>query len=237
MGEQVPSDTSRPPRPGPGEGVGGGVNLSPKGKKGVGRGTSLDHLRPQGLVGLISQMAFISKTRRITPCPVSYTRYAHDVSFLHYVWLVKERQQNVAAATAQTHATRHGAPCLRASNPLTIPEAPPNPTRARAQSARIEYTHTARKVEKETGKPMSERLLACASDGADDKTQRARHFACALASGPHQHMRRQCLCAQEARLNTGTHARTVCLLRPRSFPASVCKQCAHQGMYIATLSQ
>ena len=39
------------PRPGPGEGVGGGVNPSPKGKKGVGRGSSLDHLRPKGLVG------------------------------------------------------------------------------------------------------------------------------------------------------------------------------------------
>ena len=131
------------PRPGPGEGVGGGVNLSPKGKKGVGRGTSLDHLRPKGLVGLISQMAFISKTRCITACPVSYTRYAHDVSFLHYVWLVKERQQNVAAATAQTHATCHGASCLRASNPLTMPKSPPKPTRACSQSVRIEYTQTA----------------------------------------------------------------------------------------------
>ena len=37
-----------PPRPGPGEGVGGGVNPSPKGKKEVGRGNSLDHLRPEG---------------------------------------------------------------------------------------------------------------------------------------------------------------------------------------------
>ena len=27
------------------------INLSPKGKKGVGRGSSLDHLRPKGLVG------------------------------------------------------------------------------------------------------------------------------------------------------------------------------------------
>ena len=32
-------------------GVGGGVNPSPKGKKGVGKGNSLDHLRPKGLVG------------------------------------------------------------------------------------------------------------------------------------------------------------------------------------------
>ena len=36
------------PRPGPGEGVGGGVNPSPKGKKEVGRGNSLNHLRPEG---------------------------------------------------------------------------------------------------------------------------------------------------------------------------------------------
>ena len=35
-------------RPGPGEGVGGGVNPTPKGKKGVGRGNSLDHRRPEG---------------------------------------------------------------------------------------------------------------------------------------------------------------------------------------------
>ena len=40
-----------PTRPGPGEGVGGGVNHSPKGKKGVGRGSSLNHSRPEGLVG------------------------------------------------------------------------------------------------------------------------------------------------------------------------------------------
>ena len=40
--------TRETPRPGPGEGVGGGVNPSPKGKKGVGRGSSLDHRRPEG---------------------------------------------------------------------------------------------------------------------------------------------------------------------------------------------
>ena len=45
--------TRGPSRPGPGEGVGGGVNPSPKGKKGVGRGSALDHLRPKGLVGLL----------------------------------------------------------------------------------------------------------------------------------------------------------------------------------------
>ena len=38
--------------PGPGEVVGGGVNPSPKGKKGVGQGISLNHSRPKGLVGL-----------------------------------------------------------------------------------------------------------------------------------------------------------------------------------------
>ncbi len=84
------------------------------------------------------------------------------------MWLVKERQQYVAPATAQTHATCHGASCLRASDPLTIPKSPLNPTRACAQSVRIDYTHTARNVEKETGKPMSEHFLECASDGADD---------------------------------------------------------------------
>ena len=41
-----------PSRPGPGEGVGGGVNPSPKGKKGVGKGISLNHSRPKWLVGL-----------------------------------------------------------------------------------------------------------------------------------------------------------------------------------------
>ena len=46
------------PRPGPGEGVGGGVNPSPKGKKGVGRGNSLDHLRPKGLVGFPRDFGF-----------------------------------------------------------------------------------------------------------------------------------------------------------------------------------
>ena len=40
------------PCPGPGEGVGGGVNPSPKGKKGIGRGSSLDHRCPKGLLGL-----------------------------------------------------------------------------------------------------------------------------------------------------------------------------------------
>ena len=45
--------TRETPRPGQWGGVRGGVNPSPKGKKGVGRGNSLDHLRPKGLVGLI----------------------------------------------------------------------------------------------------------------------------------------------------------------------------------------
>ena len=44
--------TRETPRPGQWGGVRGGVNPSPKGKKGVGRGNSLDHLRPKGLVGL-----------------------------------------------------------------------------------------------------------------------------------------------------------------------------------------
>ena len=43
---------SNPSRPPPvqvqGEGVGGGVNLAPKGKKGVGRENALDHLPPEG---------------------------------------------------------------------------------------------------------------------------------------------------------------------------------------------
>ena len=39
------------PRPGPGErGLGGGVNPSQKGKREDGRGNSLNHLRPKGLV-------------------------------------------------------------------------------------------------------------------------------------------------------------------------------------------
>ena len=50
MGAPTPRETRRP---GPGEGVGGGVNPSPKGKKGVGRGISLNHSRPKGLVGLL----------------------------------------------------------------------------------------------------------------------------------------------------------------------------------------
>eukprot|EP00959_Pyramimonas_sp_CCMP1952_P286241 5985658-Pyramimonas_sp.AAC.1 len=37
------------PCPGRWGGVWGGVNLSLKGKKGVGRGNALDHLRPKGL--------------------------------------------------------------------------------------------------------------------------------------------------------------------------------------------
>ena len=53
MGHLGRSNAPRTPRPGPGEGVGGGVNPSPKGKKGVGRGNSLDHLRPKGLVGFL----------------------------------------------------------------------------------------------------------------------------------------------------------------------------------------
>ena len=44
--------TRETPRPGQWGGVRGGVIPSPKGKKGVGRGNSLDHLRPKGLVGL-----------------------------------------------------------------------------------------------------------------------------------------------------------------------------------------
>ena len=44
--------TRETPRPGQWGGVRGGVNPSPKGKKGVGRGSALDHLRPKGLVGL-----------------------------------------------------------------------------------------------------------------------------------------------------------------------------------------
>ena len=51
-----------PPRPGPGEGVGGGVNPSPKGKKGVGRGNSLLHLRPKGLVGFYPHRLQESRT-------------------------------------------------------------------------------------------------------------------------------------------------------------------------------
>ena len=42
------------PRPGQWGGVRRGVNPSPKEKKGVGRGSALDHLRPKGLVGLPS---------------------------------------------------------------------------------------------------------------------------------------------------------------------------------------
>ena len=37
-----------------GEGVEGGVNPSPKGKKGVGRGNALNHLRPKGLVRFVT---------------------------------------------------------------------------------------------------------------------------------------------------------------------------------------
>ena len=37
----------RPP-PAPGEGVGGGINPSPKGKREDGRGNALNHLRPEG---------------------------------------------------------------------------------------------------------------------------------------------------------------------------------------------
>ena len=41
-----------PPCPGPGEGVGGrGKKNLPEGAKEVGRGSSLNHLRPRGLVG------------------------------------------------------------------------------------------------------------------------------------------------------------------------------------------
>ena len=48
----VPTTRDRP-RPGQWGGVRGGVNPSPKGKKGVGRGNALDHLRPKGLVGFL----------------------------------------------------------------------------------------------------------------------------------------------------------------------------------------
>ena len=40
-----------PPFQSPGDGVGGGVNPSPKGKRGGGRGRDLNHSRPTGLVG------------------------------------------------------------------------------------------------------------------------------------------------------------------------------------------
>ena len=46
------SATCETRRPGPGEGVGGGVNPSSKGKKGIGKGISLNHSRPRGLVGV-----------------------------------------------------------------------------------------------------------------------------------------------------------------------------------------
>ena len=53
LGVPTPRETFRP---GPGEGVGGRVNPSPKGKKGVGRGSSLDHLRPKELVGFAAHL-------------------------------------------------------------------------------------------------------------------------------------------------------------------------------------
>ena len=53
MGHLGRSDTSRPaPSRSVGRGKGRG-KPSPKGKKEVGRGNSLDHLRPKGLVGFL----------------------------------------------------------------------------------------------------------------------------------------------------------------------------------------
>ena len=60
--------TREAPRPGPGEGVGGGVNLSPKGKKGVGRGSSLDHLLDHGSLMMVVAETSERPYRYLTVC-------------------------------------------------------------------------------------------------------------------------------------------------------------------------
>ena len=67
LGDRTPRDR---PRPVPGEGVGGCVNPSQKGQKGVGKGNSLNHSRPKGLVGFAFILSLGAVTAKLSFFPL-----------------------------------------------------------------------------------------------------------------------------------------------------------------------